>query len=152
MDRTVNSILASDTPIQIILAVGTNKRLAACYSGRANLRVLPYAETIAPYMAAADLVVGKAGPTFIYEAIMLEKPFLATFYIPGQETVNLQFIERHNLGWVCLEAEAQQQLVTSLARDPALMAEKVNSIRAYRAWIIQMNQRIYPLIEHLVSP
>ena len=152
MDRTVDSILASDAAIQIILAVGTNKRLATRYSGIANLRVLPYVEAIAPYMAATDLVVGKAGPTFIYEAIMLEKPFLATFYIPGQETLNLQFIERHNLGWACLEVEDQQQLVTKLARDPAIMAEKVDSIRAYRAWNIQATRSIYPLIEGLIAP
>ena len=152
MDRTVNSILASDAAIQIILAVGTNKRLATRYSGIANLRVLPYVEAIAPYMAATDLVVGKAGPTFIYEAIMLEKPFLATFYIPGQETLNLQFIERHNLGWACLEVENQQQLVTKLARDPAIMAEKVDNIRAYRAWNIQVTRSIYPLIEGFIAP
>ena len=151
IDKTVNSMLASDTPIQIILATGTNKRLAARYSGIANLKVLPYIETIAPYMAAADLVAGKAGPTFMYETIMLEKPFLATFYIPGQETLNLRFIERNNLGWVCLEAEAQKQLITRLARDPAIMAEKVNSIRAFRARNMQMNQAVYPLIERLVQ-
>src|SRR5438874_13836922 len=73
MDRTVNSILASDVAIQIILAVGTNKRLATRYSGIANLRVLPYVKAIAPYIAATDLVVGKAGSTFIYDAIMREK-------------------------------------------------------------------------------
>ncbi len=151
IDRTVNSMLASDTPIQIILATGTNKRLAARYSGIANLRALPYVETIAPYMAAADLVAGKAGPTFMYETIMLEKPFLATFYIPGQETLNLRFIERNNLGWVCLEAEAQKQLITGLASDPDIMAEKVTSIRAFRAWNMQMNQAVYPLIERLVQ-
>ena len=151
MDKTMNSLLASGKPIQVIFAAGTNKQLAARYSGMANVRVLPYVETIAPYMAAADLVSGKAGPTFIYEAIMLEKPFLATFYIPGQETLNLGFIERHNLGWTCLEAEAQQQLITRLASDPALMAEKVSSIRALRAWNIEMNQGIYPLIERLIA-
>ena len=151
MERTMNSLLASGKPIQIIFAAGTNKRLAARYSGMANVKVLPYVKNIAPYMAAADLVSGKAGPTFIYEAIMLEKPFLATFYIPGQETLNLGFIERHNLGWTCLEAEAQQQLITRLASEPALMAEKVSSIRALRAWNIEMNQGIYPLIERLMQ-
>jgi UDP-N-acetylglucosamine:LPS N-acetylglucosamine transferase len=151
IDRTVNSMLASETPIQIILAAGTNKRLAARYSNIANLRILPYVETIAPYMAAADIVAGKAGPTFLYETIMLEKPFLATFFIPGQETLNLRFIERHNLGWVSLEPAAQQQMITRLASDPTIIAERVNSIRAFKAWNIEMNQHIYPLIEHLIQ-
>lgn len=150
-DRTVESILASNVPIQIILAVGTNRRLASRYAGVANLRILPFVEAIAPYMAAADLVAGKAGPTFIYEAIMLEKPFLATFFIPGQETLNLAFIERHNLGWVALEGEAQKHLVTRLATDPALLAEKIDSIRAFRAWNIQVNQTMYPLIKSLID-
>lgn len=150
IDRTVKSILASDRPVQIILAVGTNRHLASRFAGIVNVRVLPFTQTIAPYMAAADVVIGKAGPNFISEAVMLEKPFLATSFIPGQETPNLAFLERYNLGWVCLEPAAQQRLITQLASDPQGIAEKVNSIRAYRAWNIQANQDINPVIEGLV--
>src|SRR5207302_35600 len=82
---------------------------------------LPFTEAIAPYMAAADVIAGKAGASFISEAFMLEKPFLITAFIPGQETPNLQFIEQHNLGWVCLETGAQNELLIKLASNPGMI-------------------------------
>ena len=147
----VKSILSVASPVQIILAVGTNKQLAMRFSGIARMRVLPFTQTIAPYMAAADVIIGKAGPNFIAEAMILEKPFLATSFIPGQEAPNLTFLERHNLGWVCLEPVAQHHLLAKLASDPAALAEKVNNIRVYRAWNMQANQGIYPVIAGLIS-
>jgi UDP-N-acetylglucosamine:LPS N-acetylglucosamine transferase len=149
VDRTIESLLG--TNIQIILAAGNNKDLAARYAGMKQVRVLPFTEIIAPYMAAADIIAGKAGASFISEAFMLEKPFLVTAFIPGQETPNLEFIKRYNLGWVCLDKTAQQALLTEIAHNPALLEEKVNSIRAYKAWNSKANQAIRPLIEHLLA-
>ena len=100
-------------------------------------------------MAAADVIIGKAGPNFIAEAVMLEKPFLATAFIPGQEAPNLIFLERYNLGWVCLDPAAQQELISRLASGPAVIAEKASSVRAHRAWNMQANQGIYPVIARL---
>jgi hypothetical protein len=81
---------------------------------------------------------------------MLEKPFLVTALIPGQETPSLQFIERYNLGWVTLETTAQQELLAKLASNPEIMAEKVSSIQVYKAWNRAANQAIRPLIERLL--
>ena len=151
VDQTIESLLSIEVPIQIILAIGNNQRMAARYAGIERVRTLPFTEMIAPYMAAADMIAGKAGASFISEAFMLEKPFLATAFIRGQETPNLRFIERHNLGWVCTETTAQKELLTRIANNPAVIAEKMASIRAYKAWNIQANQNIYPTIDGLLS-
>ena len=151
IDQTVSSMLASDRHLQIILAVGTNKHLASRFSNIARVNVLPFTSKIAPYMAAADVIVGKAGPNAIAEAVMLGKPFLATSFIPGQEEPNLAFLQRYNLGWVCLEVEAQRELMSRLATDPALIAEKVDSICAYRTWNLQANQHLCPVIDRLMQ-
>jgi UDP-N-acetylglucosamine:LPS N-acetylglucosamine transferase len=149
-DRTIEILLSMEIPVQIMLAVGDNQRMAARYAGSKQVRTLPFTERIAPYMAAADVIAGKAGASFITEAFMLEKPFLATAFIPGQETPNLQFIERHNLGWVCLDASTQQELFTGIATNPALIAQKMADIRAYKTWNKRANQNICPLIERLL--
>jgi processive 1,2-diacylglycerol beta-glucosyltransferase len=151
VDRTIESLLSMDVPSQIMLAAGNNKTMAARYAGLEQVRVLPFTEMIAPHMAAADVIAGKAGASFISEALMLEKPFFVTAFIPGQEAPNLQFIERHNLGWICLETTAQKELFASIATNPALIAAKVHSIRAYRAWNVQANQDIRPIIDKLLS-
>jgi len=150
IDQTVKSVLASHRSIQVILAVGTNTQLASRFSGMERLRVLPFTKTIAPYMAAADVVTGKAGPNFISEAVMLGKPFLATTFIPGQEAPNLKFLERHNLGWVCLEPQAQQHLIATLLDNPSVLAEKNASVQAYRAWNTQANLHLMPVIKSIL--
>jgi UDP-N-acetylglucosamine:LPS N-acetylglucosamine transferase len=151
VNSTIEYLLSAHVPIQIILAVGNNTRMAARYAGRKEIRTISFTESIAPYMAGADVIAGKAGASFISEAFMLEKPFLATTYIPGQETANQHFLQQHNLGWVYLQSSAQKDLLTRLANNPALLAEKLESIRAYKAWNIQANSHIRPIIAQLLS-
>ncbi len=98
----IKGLLSTGVPVQIILAAGNNKKIAERYASHEQVSVLPFTRKIAPYMAAADVIVGKAGASFISEAFTLEKPFIVTTFIPGQETPNLRFIEQHNLGWICL--------------------------------------------------
>jgi UDP-N-acetylglucosamine:LPS N-acetylglucosamine transferase len=150
IEQTVKSILASGTPMQILLAAGTNRPLAARFSGVERVRVIPFTRNIAPYMTAANVIIGKAGPNTIIETVMLEKPFVATAFIPGQEAPNLAFLERHNLGWVCLEREAQEALIVQLATDPSLIAEKMQSIQSYRTECLQARQLIPTVIDQLV--
>ena len=151
VDRVMEYLLRTDIPVQIILAVGNNASMAASYAGMKQVYALPFTETIAPYMAAADIIVGKAGASFVTEAFMLEKPFLVTAVIPDQETPTLAFIERHNLGWVRLEPTAQQELLLEIAQNPTLIAEKVTAIQAYKTWNSLANQGIQPLIDHLLA-
>jgi UDP-N-acetylglucosamine:LPS N-acetylglucosamine transferase len=151
LKQTVAGILTAEVPMQIILAIGNNSTLASRFAGIARLKVLPFTQAIAPYMAASDVIVGKAGASFLSEAFTLEKPCIITSIIPGQEAPSLRFIERHNLGWVCFEAEAQKQLLTTLASNPAMMAEKVASIQTYKVWNIQANQGVFPLITKVLQ-
>lgn len=151
VDRMIESLLSAGVPAQIILAAGNNKKIAERYADHKQVCVLPFTGRIAPYMAAADMIVGKAGASFISEAFTLEKPFLVTTFIPGQETPNLRFIEQHNLGWICLEPAAQQELLVKVANSPKMLAEKVESIRAYKSWNRQANQEICAIIDRLLS-
>ena len=149
-DRLISHILTTKIPAQIILATGKNTKMAARYAAVKRVRALPFTEEIAPYMAAADVVAGKAGASFITEAFLLEKPFLVTSLIPGQETPSLRFIERHNLGWICLETAEQQKLLAKLASNSEMIAEKVDCIRTYKAWNMEANQAIDPIIASLL--
>lgn len=151
VDQTIECLLGADVPVQIILAAGNNHQMVARYADAERVRALPFTEKIAPYMAASDVIAGKAGASFVSEAFTLGKPFLVTAFIPGQETPTLRFITRHNLGWICLETMAQRELLTQLARNPALLAEKVDAIQAYRTFNKGANQEICSIIERLLS-
>ncbi len=151
--RTLGNILAERDMadrLQIILAAGTNRVLLERYRQVPNLALVPFTHDIAQYMLAADLVMGKAGPNVLMEAMMLGKPFLATSYIPGQEQANLAFIQRHRLGWVALRPEEQRTLLRTLISQPDQLHVLEPSITTYRRWNIRASRRIVPLIRALL--
>lgn len=153
--RTVDNLLAlrderGQAFLQLVLAVGTNKALQRRYGGVEHCRVVPFTPQIAPYMAAADIVMGKAGPNVLFESVTLGKPFLATTFLPGQEEGNLELIRRYGLGWVALRGEEQAQLLKRLATHPDELDIMRRSVADYAAWNRAGNERIRPAIEALV--
>lgn len=148
--RTVEHVLGVDPNLQVILATGTNHALLMRFDGVKNLYALPFTKEIAPYMAAADVIMGKAGPNMLFEAVTLGKPFIATSYIPGQEEANLEFIRRHKLGWVALKAGQQQTLLSKLLVDPSEIQSIEATVATYRQWNAKRVDLIGPIIEGLL--
>ena len=60
--------------------------------------VLGYVSNMAEWLAAADLLVTKAGHGALAEAACLGTPTLITGYIPGQESGNVTWAEDHDRG------------------------------------------------------
>lgn len=147
--QTVTSLL--ELPgVQVIMAAGTNESLLRQFADRENIHPLPFTRHISPYMQAADVVMGKAGPNMLFETVTLGKPFIATAYIPGQEEVNLEFIERHRLGWVALKHREQCELILALAREPRKLAEMAASVKEYARMNSEALQKIPRLVRDLI--
>jgi UDP-N-acetylglucosamine:LPS N-acetylglucosamine transferase len=152
--NTIENILSIDTranEVQIIVAAGTNKHVLTRYKNVPNVATLPHTDNIAPYMAAADIIMGKAGPNILFESVMLGKPFFATTFIPGQEQENLAFIQRHGIGWVALQPQEQRSLLLDLIHNPAQLASLSTTLNTYRDWNLKSNQQIPHLIHQLIS-
>ncbi|HLI08495.1 MAG TPA: glycosyltransferase [Ktedonobacteraceae bacterium] len=151
-NRTIETVLAAgDANLQIILATGSNHALLERYKGTRSLAALPFTPEIAPFMAAADVIMGKAGPNMLFEAVTLGKPFIATACIPGQEEANLPFIQRHGLGWVALHPHEQRALLANLLHNPDQLSAMSATVDAYRRWNNTANQLIVPLLKNLLT-
>jgi UDP-N-acetylglucosamine:LPS N-acetylglucosamine transferase len=153
-NRTIETVLATGdaaNTLQVILATGTNRALLERYKSARNLAALPFTREIAPFMAAADVIMGKAGPNMLFESVTLSKPFIATAYIPGQEQANLPFIQRHGLGWIALHPHEQRALLTMLLHNPDQFSAMSATVDAYRRWNSAANQRIVPLLYALLT-
>lgn len=148
--RTVEHILDIDQNLQVILATGTNHALQMHFNGVKNVYALPFTKEIAPYMAAADVIMGKAGPNMLFEAVTLGKPFIATSYIPGQEEANLEFIRHHQLGWVALRREQQQILLKKLLVNPSELQAMKATVATYRQQNAKGADLIVPIIKRLL--
>ena len=88
---------------QVVLVCGQNERLYKALIPRAQahpdrLRVLGYRMDIPALMQACDVVVTKAGALSLTEALYSEARIVIMPALPGQEQVNIQFMEAK--GWV----------------------------------------------------
>jgi processive 1,2-diacylglycerol beta-glucosyltransferase len=149
--RVIEQALTLTPQLQIILATGTNQSLLSRYRQKPYLYALPFTKEIAPFMAAADVVMGKAGPNMLFESVALGKPFIATAYIPGQEEANLEFIRRHKLGWVALDEQKQRSLLSELVATPDKLQTVSESVASYRCWNLEAKRGIAALIQSLLN-
>ncbi len=150
--QTIERVLALGSELQVILAVGTNQTLQTRFQAAHNVYVLPFTKEVAPYMDAADVIMGKAGPNMLMEAVTLGKPFIATAYIPGQEEANLEFIRRHQLGWVALEPEQQRDLLSRLVEKREELYAMQTTVAAYQQWNASHSELIVPILNNLPVP
>jgi len=149
--QTVERVLGVGEEIQIILATGTHQRLYRRFRDVPRLYALPFTREIAEYMAAADVIMGKAGPNMLFESVALGKPFIATTYIPGQEEANLEFIRRYGLGWVAQTPKEQHELLTRLMADREEWVNMQRSVEAYWRWNEEENRKMVLVIGGLIE-
>lgn len=149
--QTVERVLALGSQVQVILATGTNEALLKRFSDHKQVHALPFTREIAPFMAAADVVMGKAGPNMLFESVTLGRPFIATAYIPGQEEANLAFIREYKLGWVALSADEQLELLERLMNQRAEIAAMRANVEEYQRRNLEGIQKIVPLINQLTA-
>ena len=74
--------------------------------------VLGYVNNMAEWLAAADLLITKAGPGTLAEAACLGTPTLITGYIPGQEAGNVTWTVKHGAGVFEPDTDRIADLVT----------------------------------------
>lgn len=132
--RLVKTLLDSDSAPQVVAVTGRNKRLRDAlqrsWAGDDRLRVRGYIEDVAPYLAAADVFVGKAGPASVYEALAVGRPVLLTGYAGLNEKGVLRFVEREGLGCHVRDRDALARAVRKYATSPSLSEEVALRCRA----------------------
>ncbi len=126
IQNTVKALLETKTKLTIVVACGKNQvlfqtmKFMAKQLDNSPMQILPISFTpaIAPYFQAADIIVGKAGPNMIFEAVACHKPFFATTSLGGQETGNLDMIKELGIGFVETDPNKAAKLLVGLVNDP----------------------------------
>jgi 1,2-diacylglycerol 3-beta-galactosyltransferase len=92
------ALLDASLDVDVVVICGRNVKarsaLEALHAQRpeAPLRVLGFVENMPDWLRACDLVITKAGPGTIAEALCSRAPLLLTSYLPGQERGNIDFV------------------------------------------------------------
>jgi 1,2-diacylglycerol 3-beta-galactosyltransferase len=97
LDRRARAIAASGLDVGLAVVCGRNRRAERRLQGLHDAWGRPvivrgFVEDMADWMRAADLVVTKAGPGTVSEALCSGLPMLLTWYVPGQERGNLEWL------------------------------------------------------------
>ncbi|MBI2217911.1 MAG: glycosyltransferase [Candidatus Rokubacteria bacterium] len=124
-----------ERPLQSVVVAGRDirlaQRLARAARGR-DIRVLSWASDVRRLMAAADLLVTKAGGMTLAEAIAAELPLVTYGSLPGQERRNERFATRAGIAFT---ARSPRELAATLDRalgDPAILDRLRRNIRRMR--------------------
>ncbi len=134
-----DAIWRANIPLQLIVVTGRNQRLRRRLQRRAEhlpagrrqkCRILGFVHNMHELMGAADILVTKAGPSTISEAIACRLPLVLTGYLPGQEEGNVAYVCEQGIG---LLAETPPQLVATLAEclrpgSPLLECMRANMV------------------------
>lgn len=117
------ALLACGRPLQAVVVAGRDEPLRAELARLAagsTLSVRGYVSDVRTLLAAADLLVTKAGGMTLAEAMAAEVPLLLYGSLPGQERGNERFASRAGIALVARSrADLARQLDQAL-RDPEL--------------------------------
>ncbi len=99
--ETVKAIDSKKPPCQLVVVAGRNKQLKQRLEAMDwNIKVTTYGfvTNMPRMMAAADVLVTKAGPATISEACIAGLPMIISDAIPGQEEGNVTYVVENDAG------------------------------------------------------
>jgi len=129
--RNARAIAAHPLDLDLVVICGRNERARSSLAGLRTatgqvVRVLGYVDNMAEWMRASDVVVSKAGPGTIAEALCCGLPLLLVWYLPGQERGNVEWVVDIGAGRFVPRVE---QLVDAVAELAAPGSESLEAMR-----------------------
>jgi len=97
----VRNLAQEAHPWQLVVVCGRNEKLRRRLSeleASTPMLVLGFVDYMPELMRACDLVVTKAGPGAIAEALATGLPLVITGFLPGQESPNVDFVVESRIG------------------------------------------------------
>lgn len=112
---------------QLLVITGKNRAVYQELHARQRpplSHIYGFVDNMEALMAASDLVVTKAGPGTLMEALVMRKPVIVTEAVGMQEQGNIDFVLNYELGLFCPTTERIVNAVSEL-RDPPRHAATV---------------------------
>lgn len=152
-----------NSPLQLIFITGNNKSLfrslqffkKSFYMANKNssmqIKVFGFVSNIYDYMAASDLVIGKAGPNSLFESVAVHTPFFAITHISGQEDGNLDLIREYKLGYVEENPLKAIKMLKTIAENPKRLSRFQKSLQLMAEYNQQAGEQLRTVIHAALS-
>ena len=126
MQRHIQELVQTGLRMEITAVCGKNARLqrqlaalAAATPAGLVLNVLGYTDQIPQLMHWADVLITKAGPSTVFEAIACQLPVILTAHLPGQEGGNAEFFEQAGVAVRSAGPAETARIVAGFVANPA---------------------------------
>ncbi|GHO44825.1 MGDG synthase family glycosyltransferase [Ktedonospora formicarum] len=108
LQAAVKAISQARLPVQLMVVTGRNRRLyAQLLRTRSKFhvpaKIFGFVHNMPELMRASDIIVTKAGPGTICEALSCDLPIILSGYVPGQEEGNVKFVLANDVGVLALD-------------------------------------------------
>jgi 1,2-diacylglycerol 3-beta-galactosyltransferase len=119
---------------QLVVVAGRNRQLYAqmeqlrrCTNTPTGVALFGFVQNMPDLMRAADVIVTKAGPGAISEAVACELPIVLTGALPGQEKGNIDFVLQNGLGVLAPTPESVTHHLTALLDTPGWQLDQMRA-------------------------
>jgi UDP-N-acetylglucosamine:LPS N-acetylglucosamine transferase len=105
---------------QLLVVTGRNQALRDTLTAQCSnehTHIYGFVDNMEELMAASDIVVTKAGPGTLMEALVMRRPVILTEAVGVQEYGNIDFVRDHELGLFCPTTSEVTEAVSTLS-DP----------------------------------
>ncbi|MBI5700257.1 glycosyltransferase [Candidatus Saganbacteria bacterium] len=136
MYEIIEEIERSYLNVQLIIISGRNKKLEEKLikkqkDCRVKMKIYGFTDQVPKIMSQSDLIITKAGPGTIAEALAMNLPIIVTSWLPGQEEGNVQFVVKNNVGRVTKDPKVVLDIIKEL-QAPAEYKKIQNNIKKAR--------------------
>ena len=87
-----------------------------------HVRIFGFVSNMEQLMAASNIVVTKAGPGTLMEALVMQRPVIVTAAVGAQEQGNIDFVLNHELGAFCPTADRISPAIAELMQPETYAA------------------------------
>ncbi len=124
------------SPLEALVVTGLDAALAArlrrSVGGDPRIHVMGYADNVRQLMAAADVLVTKAGGVSLAEALAAELPIVCFGSLPGHEARNERFVVEAGAALAARSVGELRRTLRSALANPDVFARLRQGIRALR--------------------
>lgn len=129
---TVLDLARAYPDLQLLVVTGKNEALRKSLQAQRlgpRMHIYGFVSNMEVLMAASDLVVTKAGPGTLMEALVMRRPVIVTQAVGMQEQGNIDFVLNHELGLFCPTPERMVPAVAELMH-PATYAATIERLQS----------------------
>lgn len=129
----ISELNKGNLDIQLIVITGRNHLLKKKLEDNSSkfkfpMKIFGFTDQVADIMGASDLIITKAGPGTIIEAVSKSLPIILTSFLPGQEEGNVEYVLTMQLGDLVKDCKGIVQAVQNIMQ-PENYKRHVSALR-----------------------